>query len=165
MATVQDKPSQLWALLAPVVTGLGYEWVGLELSGGGRHALLRIYIDHPPGGVTVEDCERVSRQISAVLDVEDPIRGQYTLEVSSPGLDRPLFTAAHFERYAGEQVKLQLQVPLDGHRKLAGRLVGLEGESVVVQGEDEQSWRIPLHQIAKARLVPNLGQAKGGNRK
>jgi ribosome maturation factor RimP len=144
--------ARLQALLEPVVTALGYELVGIEQVTGGRRGLVRLYIDHPPG-ITVADCERVSRQVSAVLDVEDPIAGGYVLEVSSPGLDRPLYTLAHYERFAGHRARLKLRTPLAGNQhNVTGTLLGLD-EDKVVMNVDGVEHRIPLAQIAKARLI------------
>lgn len=144
--------ARLQVLLEPVVTALGYELVGIEQVTSGRRGLVRLYIDHPPG-VTVDDCERVSRQVSAVLDVEDPIAGGYVLEVSSPGLDRPLYTAAHYARFAGRRARLQLRAPLEGtQRNFTGTLLGLDEDKVMVN-VDGVEHRIPLAQIAKARLI------------
>ncbi|HXG27281.1 MAG TPA: ribosome maturation factor RimP [Nevskiales bacterium] len=140
------------ALLEPLVEGLGYELVCLELHGSGAHALLRLYIDAPQG-IGLDDCERVSREVSAALDVADPISGSYRLEVSSPGLDRPLAKPEHFRRFAGRQAKLQLRAPLNGRRRFAGRLLGLEQDEVVIE-VDGSPWRLPLQQVEKARLVP-----------
>lgn len=148
-------PERLQGLLEPVVTGLGYEWVGLEFLSAGARSTLRVYIDLD-GGITVDDCERVSRQVSAVLDVEDVIRGQYTLEVSSPGLDRPLFTPEHFRRFAGSEVRLQLRELVQGRRKLDGRLVGIDAGDEVTVLADGAEYRIPLANIAKARLKPEF---------
>lgn len=136
------------------VEGLGYELVDVELSGGGHGALLRVYIDSR-GGINLADCERVSRQLSAVLDVEDPISGHYTLEVSSPGLDRPLVKRVDFERYAGSLVKVRLAQPLSGRRNFVGRLTGIEGDRVIVH-VDGESYDLPYDEIEKARLVPEL---------
>jgi ribosome maturation factor RimP len=148
-------PARLQGLLEPVVSGLGYEWVGLELLSAGARSTLRVYIDRE-GGITVDDCERVSRQISAVLDVEDVIRGQYTLEVSSPGLDRPLFTPEQYRRFAGSEVRVQLKDLVQGRRKLDGRLVGIDaGDEVTVLAEGVE-YRIPLASIAKTRLKPEF---------
>ena len=122
---VSSKLEQLQAMLAPVVEALGYECWGLEFMSQGRHSLLRIYIDHADG-ILVEDCEKVSRQISGVLDVEDPISTEYTLEVSSPGMDRPLFTLAQFARHVGELVKIKLRSPYEGRRNFQGLLRGVE---------------------------------------
>jgi ribosome maturation factor RimP len=137
-------------LLEAPIEALGYELVELEFP---PH-LLRIYIDRE-GGVTVDDCEKVSRQVSGVLDVEDPIPGHYTLEVSSPGLDRPLRKAADFVRFAGGQARIELSLPLEGRRRFAGALKGCEGEEVLIE-VDGTLHRLPLEGIAKARLVPEF---------
>jgi ribosome maturation factor RimP len=113
-----------------------------------------VYID-TPDGVNVDDCERASRQISSALDVDDPIPGQYMLEVSSPGLDRPLFTAEHFQRFSGNHVKLRVSPPLDGRRNFSGVLVGMRDDAVVVVQDDEEV-EVPLQHIEQARLVPGL---------
>lgn len=139
-------------VIEPAVSALGYELVGIEYLPQGRHSLLRIYIDHEDG-ITVDDCERVSRQVSAALDVEDPIHGQYTLEVSSPGLDRPLFTAEHFRRFAGNEVQLRLHTPVEGRRKFKGLLRGVRDEKVVLE-IDGVELLFPLEDIEKAQLVP-----------
>ncbi len=144
--------TRLQALLEPVVAALGYELVGIEQVTGGRRGLVRLYIDHPPG-VTVDDCERVSRQVSAVLDVEDPIAGGYVLEVSSPGLDRPLYTPAHYARFAGRRARLRLHSPLAGDRRnVTCTLLGTDENEVRVE-VDGVEHRIPLSQIARARLI------------
>ena len=134
--------------------GLGYELVGIEYHPRGRSSLLRVYID-APDGVNVDDCERASRQISSALDVDDPIPGQYMLEVSSPGLDRPLFTAEHFQRFSGNRVKLRVSPPLDGRRNFSGVLVGMRDDAVVVV-EDDEEVAVPLQNIEQARLVPGI---------
>ena len=134
--------------------GLGYELVGIEYHPRGRSSLLRVYID-APDGVNVDDCERASRQISSALDVDDPIPGQYMLEVSSPGLDRPLFTAEHFQRFSGSRVKLRVSPPLDGRRNFSGVLVGMRDDAVVVV-EDDEEVAVPLQNIEQARLVPGI---------
>lgn len=139
-------------MLRPAVEALGYELVGVELLRNGRQSLLRIYIDTETG-ITVDDCERVSHQVSGVLDVEDPIRGEYTLEVSSPGLDRPLFNAEHFERFAGREVRVKLKVPVEGRRKIRGTLAGVHDGNVLVQ-EGDEAFSLPMDAIATARLVP-----------
>lgn len=142
------------ALIEPVVTGLGFELVGVEFLAQGRHSLLRVYVDRD-GGITVDDCADVSRQLSAMLDVEDPLPGAYTLEVSSPGLDRPLFEADDYRRFAGRRAEIRLLVPLDGRRKFVGELAGVEdGQLVLV--DDGQQRRIPLDRIGKANLVAEL---------
>ncbi|HOB62718.1 MAG TPA: ribosome maturation factor RimP [Candidatus Competibacteraceae bacterium] len=146
---------RLERILAAVVDTMGYELVGIEFHPRRGNSLLRIYIDSETG-ITVDDCQRVSHQVSGVLDVEDPIVGQYVLEVSSPGLDRPLFDTAHFERFAGSEVRIQLRELLDGRRKLIGRLLGMRDGDVVIVDSETREWRIPLGQIEKARLVPEL---------
>ncbi len=142
-------------LLAAVVEAMGYELVGVEFHARYANALLRIYIDSE-NGITLDDCQRVSHQVSGVLDVEDPIAGQYTLEVSSPGLERPLFEARHFERFAGSEVRIQLRELQEGRRKLLGRLLGMQGDEVVIVDSDGREWRVLLERIEKARLVPAL---------
>lgn len=142
------------AVIKPAVEGLGFELVGVAHLSQGQHSLIRIYIDtDDEQGITIDNCADVSRQVSAVLDVEDPISGEYTLEVSSPGIDRPLFSLAHFEKYAGQQVVIRLQVPLNGRRKFKGELVGVEGETVVVTVDGEQ-YHLPFDDIDRANIVP-----------
>jgi ribosome maturation factor RimP len=141
-------------LLTPVVAGLGLEFVGLEYAPQGAYSLLRIYID-APAGVTVEDCERVSHQVSGVLEVEDPIKSHYTLEVSSPGLDRPLFTPDHYARFAGERVKVRLRVPVEGRRNLTGVLTQVTDTGVTVDVEGVLV-SVTFDQIDRARLVPEV---------
>lgn len=140
-------------LIEPVVNGLAYELVGVEFDG--RQRVLRIYIDNP-AGITLDDCSKVSYQVSGVLDVEDPIPGRYQLEISSPGMDRPLFALAHFERFKGEMVRLQLVHAIEGRRRFKARLLGVEGESVLLQ-DGETTFRIPYESIEKARLAPEFG--------
>ncbi len=111
-----SKQEQLKAMLLPVVEGLGYMFWGLDYLSQGKHSTIRLYIDSEEG-VKLEDCEKVSRQVSGVLDVEDPIQGEYVLEVSSPGIDRPLYTLEQFTRYVGEEVAVRLRVPFEGRRK------------------------------------------------
>jgi len=151
---VHQADERLQRLLEPVVKMLGYELVGIEYFPTGHHYILRVYIDKE-AGVTLDDCEIVSHQVSALLDVEDPIRGQYTLEVSSPGLDRPLFTAEHFRRFSGKQVKLRLSTPLNGRRNYTGRLQGLDDGKVMLE-VDGARVDLPLEDIEKARLVPEI---------
>jgi len=146
----------LTALLQPVVTGLGYELWELEYLPQRGNALLRIYIDTTAdGGVTVEDCERVSRAVSEVLDAQDPIPGNYTLEVSSPGIERPLRTARHFAPYTGEKVFVEMVHVVDERRRFKGRLVAAGPESVEVE-VDGRRHVLPLNGIRKAHLAPDL---------
>ena len=147
------ESAELRKLLEPAVTALGFELVGVEFIRDKR-GLLRVYIDDPDKGITVDDCKAVSHQISGVLDVEDPIQGQYALEVSSPGLDRPLFLARDFERFAGHEVSLRLSVPVNGRRKFKGVLAGIKDGEVTVQMEDEELI-VSLEEIDQARLVPD----------
>lgn len=151
---MRQASGKIYELLEPVVTGLGYELVGIEHISQGRHSLLRIYID-VERGVTVDDCEKVSHQVSGVLDVEDPIKGAYHLEVSSPGLDRPLFTAEHFARFAGHKVKVQLRSPINGRRKFSGEIRGV-GEGAVRIEIEEGEVSLPLDAIEKANLIPEF---------
>ena len=144
----------LIALLEPEVVALGYELVDLEFRPSGKEGLLRLYIDGPDG-VNLDDCERVSHQVSALLDVEDPIPGHYSLEVSSPGLDRVLRTAEHFRRFAGNRVKLQLAEGVEGRRRFTGTLLGLEQDEVLLE-VDGENLRLPLSGVEKARLVPQF---------
>lgn len=151
---MRQIPAHIQAVVAPVVESLGYELVGIEYGRLGNRGLLRVYIDKE-NGVDVNDCQRVSHQLSGVLDVEDVIQGQYQLEVSSPGLDRPLFTLEHFSRFAGHKVKLKLVTPIEGQRKFKGTLQGVEDEQVIVNiGENELV--LALGAIDKANLIPEF---------
>jgi ribosome maturation factor RimP len=150
MGQAIDK-ERLLELLEPTVTAMGFELADLDAHVG-RRGLLRLYIDRP-GGVTLDDCQRVSEQVGAWLDVEDPLPGSYVLEVSSPGFDRRLRTAAHFERFGGEQARIELKDPRDGRRKFVGRLAGVEGGVVVLEVDGERV-RLPMSEIAVARLAP-----------
>ena len=116
-------------LIKPTVEALELELWGIELLQQGKSAMLRIYIESD-AGITVDDCEKVSRQVSALLDVEDPIAGEYTLEVSSPGLDRPLFTASQFAAFTGEVVNVKLRSPLNGRRKFKGSITAIDGNHI-----------------------------------
>lgn len=148
------KHDALEAMVIPVVEAMGCEFWGMEYLSQGRNATLRIFIEKEDG-VQLEDCEKVSRQVSAVLDVEDPIAGEYTLEVSSPGMDRPLYTLAHYARFAGEKVELRLRVPFDGRRKFSGLIVGVEGDEVVVRVDNEE-FLFTVDSIEKANIVPQF---------
>ncbi len=141
------------ALLTASVEALGYELLGVEVSRGRGRSVVRLYIDGERG-ITLQDCERVSHQVSGVLDVEDPIEGRYQLEVSSPGADRPLFVPAHFERFKGHEVWVRMRVPLDGRRNFRGTLKGMREQDVTLD-EAGTEWHLPLEQIGIARLVPN----------
>lgn len=149
---MSSKLEQLQAILAPVVEALGYQCWGIEFISQGRHSLLRIYIDKEDG-ILVDDCEIVSRQVSGVLDVEDPISSEYTLEVSSPGMDRPLFSIEQFAAHAGQQVKIKLRSPFEGRRNFQGVLRGVEEQDVVVQ-VDSNEYLLPIDLIDKANIIP-----------
>jgi ribosome maturation factor RimP len=152
---VATKEETLKAMIAPVVEALGCEFWGLEYLSSGRSALLRIYIDRAEEGVTVEDCEKVSRQVSSLMDVEDPISGEYTLEVSSPGLERPLYNLEQFQKYVGEEVALKLRFPYEGRRKFKGRLNGVEGEDILLVVDDHE-YLFPVDSVEKANVVPRF---------
>jgi len=150
MGQTLDK-ERLIELIEPPLAALGFELADLDAHLG-RRGLLRIFIDREQG-VTLEDCERVSEQLGAWLDVEDPLPGSYVLEVSSPGFDRRLRTLAHFARFAGERAKVELRDARQGRRNLTGRLAGTEAGSVLIE-VDGEVWRVPLNDIAVARLAP-----------
>lgn len=149
---MRKASDRLWSLIEPAVEGLGYELVGIEHLPQGRHSVLRIYIDHE-NGILVEDCVSVSHQVSGLMDVEDPIKGNYSLEVSSPGTDRPLFTLKQFSRFTGEQVLLKLNSPINDRRKLSGTIKQVDGDMLVID-MDDQEYRLGLDDIDSARLVP-----------
>jgi ribosome maturation factor RimP len=144
-------PEALVKLVAPVVASLGYELVGVEQHAGRGRPLVRIYID-AEAGITVDDCARVSRQVSAVFDVEDPISGPYQLEVSSPGLDRPLFTEEQCRRYVGSVVQVRIARTLAGRRKFRGILSGVSAQEIVIECEGER-YTLPFDLIESARLA------------
>ena len=146
------KLQQLEELLRPVVEALDYDFWGLEYVAQGRHSVLRVFIDHADG-IAVEDCAKVSHQISGVLDVEDPIQSEYNLEVSSPGLDRPLFRLDQYSRFVGHQVALRLQSPFEGRRKYQGIIKGVEGDDVLVVVGDHELV-LPFETIERAVIVP-----------
>ena len=152
VVVMASKQERLTDLIVPVVESLGCELWGLEYLTQGRYTTLRIFIDGPQG-VSLDDCERVSRQISAVLDVEDPIDGEYTLEVSSPGLDRPLYTEAQYARYVGETVNLRLRIAVEGRRRFKGVISAIEEGALLLQF-DNQTVRLPVETIDKGNLVP-----------
>ena len=137
MSTVKSCVALVTELIDTTIQALGLELWGVELLQQGRYSLLRIYIEREEG-VTIEDCEKVSRQVSALLDVEDPITGEYTLEVSSPGVDRPLFSIEQYEQYVGSEVNLKLRRPLDGRRKFKGQILKVSGDVVglLVEGTE-----------------------------
>jgi ribosome maturation factor RimP len=143
---------RLVALLEPLLAQLGYELVELEYAPGRGNAVLRIFIDRPEG-IGLDDCERVSRECSALLDVEDPIPTAYSLEVSSPGLDRVLRTRAHFDRFVGSRVLVELKAPRDGRRRYTGTLQSVADAGVTLE-VDRQQVNVAFDEIGKARLAP-----------
>lgn len=156
---VTDKADDIAALLAPTVSSMGLELLGIEYLPAAGGATLRLYIDVPQAeskvrAVGIEDCEAVSREVSAQLDVEDPVAGNYTLEVSSPGLDRPLFGAAQFARFVGETAKVALKLPQDGRRRLQGRILRVEGTHIAFE-VDGAEFGVDAANVDKARLVPD----------
>lgn len=141
-------------MIEPVVTGMGFELWGVEYLTQGRYSVLKIFIDSE-NGIDVDDCASVSRQVGSLLDVEEPLRGQYTLEVSSPGMDRRLFTFEQFDLMKGFQVKLKLNKPFDGKKRFTGLLVGTEDKDVVLRvGEEETLF--PYEMIDRANVVPEI---------
>ena len=144
---------ELHERLVTLIGSMGYEFVGAEQLPQGRQMLFRIYIDGPTG-VTVDDCSKVSHQISAMLDVDDPFHVRYTLEVSSPGIDRPLFELGHYRKYIGKQIKLKLRLPIEGRRQYKGILQQVDGDDICLMVSDtEQSLKIAFSNIEKANLV------------
>ena len=143
---------RLIALIEPVLAQLGYELVELEYAAGRTSAVVRIFIDQA-AGISVDDCERVSRDVAALLDVDDPIPTAYTLEVSSPGFDRVLRTPAHFERFVGERIFVELQAPRAGRKRYTGILKSVAAARIELE-VDKQTVDVPFGEIAKARLAP-----------
>ncbi len=155
---------RLTELLTPVVEGVGLQCLGVEFSPSHGNSLVRVYIEAVDREVNVDDCEVVSREVSATLDVNDPVAGRYTLEVSSPGLDRPLYTTAHFARFAGQQAKVEVNLAVNGRRRFNGPIVAVEGNDVIMN-QDGEPVRIAHGNIHKARLVPEFGdEAKKANK-
>lgn len=149
------KHDDLHNLLHPAIAALNLELLGIEFAPNRGNSLVRVYIDAPGRLVAIEDCEAVSREISALLDVNDPVSGRYTLEVSSPGIDRPLFTAAQFGRFIGSEAKLQVNVPIAGRRRFQGPIVSVVGETITLQ-QDGQPVDIAHGNVLRAHLVPDL---------
>lgn len=150
---------RLTHLVGPVVNEAGYEFWGCELHTHGRHSVLKVYIDKP-SGVGLEDCERVSRQLSAVLDVEDPIMHRYDLEVSSPGFDRALFTKDHYQRYVGSKLKIKLGVGREGRHNFTGILQEVKEEGIKLTTDDDKEWELLFSEIEKANVVPDYSRTR-----
>jgi ribosome maturation factor RimP len=147
---VSRRTEEIQAMLQPVVEAMGYEFWGMEYLQG-RGATLRIFIDREEG-ISVDDCAMVSHQVSGVLDVEDPISGEYSLEVSSPGMDRPLFTLEQWSRYIGDDVQIRLLAPVAGRRRLTATLTAIDGDDVLLDLKGE-ALRVPFAQVDRASLV------------
>jgi ribosome maturation factor RimP len=147
------------ALAQGIVDFMGMELVHVEVKREPGGAIVRLFIDKP-GGVTLDDCSRVSRQISAQMDIDDPFEHRYTLEVSSPGLDRPLYGPRDYERFTGRSVRVTTYEPIDGQRRFAGRLVGLVEGSVHLLLPGGRELAIPLDRVAKARLEIDIAVPK-----
>jgi len=143
---------ELTKQLQPTIERLGYELWALEAKLGGKGGVVRVFIEHPDG-IGLEDCEKVSLAISALLDVEDPLPGQYNLEVSSPGLDRKLTKSEHFQRFEGETLKVSMRFPIEGRKRFRGPLVSSDDENIVIE-VDGESHSLPIATIDTARLVP-----------
>tara|TARA_R110001583_G_scaffold26533_7_gene95525 strand:+ start:567 stop:1025 length:459 start_codon:yes stop_codon:yes gene_type:complete len=151
LASLEER---LTEMLAPSVEDLGYELVGIEYVRAGKHSTLRVYIDQEEG-ILVDDCAAVSRQVSAIMDVEDPITNEYTLEVSSPGMERPLFNASQYAAFIGEEVKIQLRMPIQNRRRWKGVISSVDGEIISVAVENKEE-RFALSNIQKANIVPKF---------
>jgi len=151
---MRQVPEKLQQIVEDVVSSLDYELVGIEYVMRDRSGLLRIYIDKEQG-IVLDDCRAVSHQLSGVLDVEDPIPGNYDLEISSPGLDRLIFKAKDFDRFAGKMVKIKLVTAVNGRKKFKGLLQGVQEEDVVIE-QDGQEIHLSLANIDQARLVPEF---------
>ncbi len=167
---VSDAGSdQLRELLAPICIDAGYELVEVELVQSQNGAVLRVFIDYPEGAektISFDECTSLSREVSAVLDVEDPIASAYELEVSSPGLDRPLRSAAHFRRFLGSEAKVLLQDGLDGRRKFKGTLVSVSDDDTTVTIDvDDTHFALPLADLTSARLIPDWSALMKGQGK
>lgn len=147
----------LYEMLEPAVRAMGYELVRVRLSGARARPVLQVMAERPDGTMDVEDCAALSRAVSALLDVEDPIQGEYELEVSSPGIDRPLVRPGDFKRFAGYEARIELVRPRDGRRRFKGLLKGVEGETVLLevsgQGPEPVIERLGLSEIAEAKLL------------
>tara|TARA_R110002072_G_scaffold19100_18_gene71146 strand:+ start:4706 stop:5233 length:528 start_codon:yes stop_codon:yes gene_type:complete len=151
--TSEGKAASIEALILPTVEDLGLEIVRVALMGD-RDTILQIMAERPDGSMSVEDCASLSRALSALLEVEDPIAGHYTLEVSSPGLDRPLTRLKDYARFVGFEARVELEIPRDGQRRFRGRLRGVEAEEVLLQDDGaEAPHRLPFRDILRGKLI------------
>lgn len=149
------RNEKLSELLSPSVTALGYELVGVEYHPNSVNALLRVYIDKADG-ITLDDCVAVNEQVSGVLDVEDPIAGKYTLEISSPGLDRPLFNLADFQRFIGSQAKIRVSRPIERQRNFKGEIIAVNGDNILIEEKQGKQTELDINFIEVARLIPTF---------
>lgn len=149
-----SRVSVLTALIEPVIKAMGYQLWGIEYLGQGKHSILRVYLDKK-GGVDIDDCAQASKQISSLLDVEDPIKSEYTLEVSSPGLDRMLFSLEQFQEYAGYHAKLRLTESFEGQRNFTGQIKAVKNDEIVLIIGDEEL-TLPYELIEKANLISQV---------
>lgn len=149
------KNEKLAELLAPSIEALGYELVGVEYHPNSVNALLRVYIDKD-GGIELDDCVAVNEQVNGILDVEDPIAGKYTLEVSSPGLDRPLFNLADFEKFIGSQAKIRVSRPIERQRNFKGTIVSVADHVITVEEADGKQTDLDFNFVEVARLIPTF---------
>ena len=152
MGPMQEK---LMAMFEPAISGLGYELWGLEYISQGKYSILRLYIDSE-NGVSVDACQKVSHQVSGILDVEDPITGQYSLEVSSPGVDRPLFSVDHYSRNVGATVKVRLRQAILGRRNFSAEIESVDKDEICLVDETGEAIVINISDIDKANLVPKF---------
>jgi len=148
------KIDQLSELLKPAAEALGFEFLGIEYVNQGAHSVLRLYIDHE-NGINVDDCAKVSHQASGILEVEDPIANQFTLEVSSPGIDRPLFTLEHFKKVVGQTISLRCHMGVNGRRKFKGELLEVDEFKLVIE-VDNQVFEVDFQDRDKANLVADI---------
>lgn len=151
---IESRQSSIENLIQPIVEALGCELWGIDFHSQGKNSMLRIFIEKDDG-VAVEDCEAVSRQVSSVFDVEDPIKSEYTLEVSSPGLDRALYKLDQYSAYIGEKLSVRLRVSFDGRRKFAGILKNIENDEIVLEVDNEE-YLLPYELIDRANIVPTF---------
>jgi ribosome maturation factor RimP len=157
---MKQVPAHITDIVKPVVEGLGYELVGIEFNPHPKHGLLRVYIDSNDG-VLVDDCSKVSHQLSGVLDVEDPIPGNYQLEISSPGMDRPFFYIHQFEQYIGHMVVVSLYQGIGGRKKITG-IIETVADDIITLRDADQLFEVPFNAMSKARLAPNYEKENGG---
>lgn len=145
----------IFELLAPSIASLGYELLGIEYLPQGKHSVLRLFVDSDDG-IQLGDCEKVSRQVSGILDVEDPLKGQYSLEVSSPGMERPLFTSEQFAKFIDARVRIKLQIKHEGRKRITGLVKAVEEDVIVIHDSDDDiELRINITDMDRAQLIPD----------